>query len=225
MGEKNDLYSSNVTIGGRRISTAFAFKGPATAPPLTIAKLGKNGDQIPRLFSTIAEAFFVQFEGDVEEAVKNEMLTHAIRKSHETGKEIFYGIIAGEDSHRLRVKLPERAIYREELLACAEIEATPDVSANFWNRMEPDPTIGMFSQLSEHCIEGRVNRPKESDDMRFRSKLLQPRKASEPTLMKIHDVYMTPDGRVEGEDQATTNALEGAKSILRQPEKTDNGLK
>jgi hypothetical protein len=61
--------------------------------------------------------------------------------------------------------------------------------------------------------------------MRFRSKLLQPRSASEPTLMKIRDVYMTPDGRVEGEDQAMTNALEGAKSILHQHEKTDNGLK
>jgi hypothetical protein len=47
--------------------------------------------------------------------------------------------------------------------------------------------------------------------MRFRSKLLQPRRASEPTLTKIHDVYMTPDGRVEGEDQATTNALEGVE--------------
>lgn len=103
-GEKNDLYSSNVTVGGRRISTAFAFKGPATASPLTIAKLGKHGDQIPRLFSTTAEAFFVQFEGDIEEAVKGEMLTHAIRKSLETGKEILYGIIAREDSHRLRAK-------------------------------------------------------------------------------------------------------------------------
>jgi len=61
--------------------------------------------------------------------------------------------------------------------------------------------------------------------MRFRSKLLQLKDASEPTLLKIRDVYMTPDGRVEGEDQATTNALEGAKSILRQPEKTDNGLR
>jgi hypothetical protein len=40
-----------------------------------------------------------------------------------------------------------------------------------------------------------------------------------------HDVYMTPDGRVEGDDQATTNALECAKSILRQPEMTKNGLK
>ena len=61
--------------------------------------------------------------------------------------------------------------------------------------------------------------------MRFRSKLLQPRSASEPTLTKIHDVYMTPDGRVEGEDQDMTTALEGAKSILRQSEKTDDGLK
>jgi len=61
--------------------------------------------------------------------------------------------------------------------------------------------------------------------MRFRSKLLQLKDASKPTLLKIRDVYMTPDGRVEGEDQATTNALEGAKSILRQPEKTDNGLR
>jgi hypothetical protein len=94
-------------VGGRRISTEFAFKGPATSPPLTIAKLGKNGDQIPRLFSTTAEAFFVQFEGEIEEAVKNEMLTHAIKKSHETGHEILYGIIALEDSHRLRVKYEE----------------------------------------------------------------------------------------------------------------------
>jgi hypothetical protein len=61
--------------------------------------------------------------------------------------------------------------------------------------------------------------------MRFHSKLLQRRTASEPTLTKIHDVYMTPDGRVEGEDQAMTKALEGARSILRQPEKTENGLK
>lgn len=103
-GEKNDLYSSNVTIEGRRISTAFAFKGPATASPLTIAKLGKNGDQIPRLFSTTAEVFVVQFEGDIEEAVKDTMMTYAIRKSKETGKEILYGIISKEDSQRLRVK-------------------------------------------------------------------------------------------------------------------------
>jgi hypothetical protein len=55
--------------------------------------------------------------------------------------------------------------------------------------------------------------------------ILQRRTASEPTLKEIYDVYITPDGRVEGEDQASTNALEGARSILRQHEKTENGLK
>jgi hypothetical protein len=103
-GEKNDLYTSHITIRGRRRSAAFAFKGPATSPPLTIAKLGANGNQIPRLFSTTAELFFVQFEGRMEEDVKELMLTCAIRKSHETRKEILYGVIALEDSHRLRVK-------------------------------------------------------------------------------------------------------------------------
>ena len=61
--------------------------------------------------------------------------------------------------------------------------------------------------------------------MRFRSKLLQPRKASEPTLMKIYDVQMTRTVASKAKIKPMTNALEGAKSILRQPEKTDNGLK
>ena len=79
-------------------------------------------------------------------------------------------------------------------------------------------------KLSEYLIEG-LRLPEKTLTMQFRSKLLHPRRASEPTLTKIHDVYMTPEGRVEGEDQATTNALEGARSILRQSEKTDNGLR
>ena len=123
-GEKNDLYTPHVTIGGRRISTAFAFKGPATSPPLTIAKLGKNGDQVPRLFSTTAECFFVQFEGKIEEAVKSEMLTHAIEKSHQTGKEILYGLIALEDSHRLRLRYASH-FTEDSLPKTAEPTPTP----------------------------------------------------------------------------------------------------
>jgi len=103
-GEKNDLYSSHVTIRSRRRSTAFAFKGPATAPPLRPAKLGVNGDQIQRLFSTAADVFFVQFEGRIEEAVNEQMLAQAIKKSYDTGHEVLYGVIGLEDSHRLRVR-------------------------------------------------------------------------------------------------------------------------
>ena len=51
--------------------------------------------------------------------------------------------------------------------------------------------------------------------MQFRSKLLQPRKASEPTLMKIRDVYMTPDGRVEGKEDDLGETLERDAEVLQ----------
>jgi hypothetical protein len=106
-GEKNDLYSDYVKISGKRIRTAIAFKGIATKPPLTIKKLGKNGDQIPRLFSSSAEVFLVQFEGQISEAVIEQMETYAVRKSKETGKLIRFGVIGAEDSSRLRVAYPQ----------------------------------------------------------------------------------------------------------------------
>lgn len=51
--------------------------------------------------------------------------------------------------------------------------------------------------------------------MRFRSKLLQPRSASEPTLTKIYDVYMTPDGRVEGEEEDIVESLQRDAEVLQ----------
>jgi hypothetical protein len=103
-GEKNDLYSTHLEIKGRRRPAAIAFKGKGTPPPLTPKKLGKNGDQIQRLFSSAAEVFLIQFEGRIDESVPEQMISHAVRKSHETGKEIFYGVVGLEDSHRLRAR-------------------------------------------------------------------------------------------------------------------------
>jgi len=51
--------------------------------------------------------------------------------------------------------------------------------------------------------------------MRFRSKLLQPRKAPEPTLMKIRDVYMTPDSRVESKEDDLGETLERDAEVLQ----------
>jgi len=105
-GEKNDLYSDFLTIGGKRFRSAIALKGVATKPPLTIKKLGKNADQIPRLFSSAAEVFLIQFEGQISEAVVEQMETYAVRKSKESGKLIRFGVIGAEDSYRLRAAYP-----------------------------------------------------------------------------------------------------------------------
>ena len=56
-GEPNDLYTSKLRHKGKRRAIAFAFKGPGTAGVLTPKKLGKNGDQIQRLFLSPAEIF------------------------------------------------------------------------------------------------------------------------------------------------------------------------
>jgi len=46
--------------------------------------------------------------------------------------------------------------------------------------------------------------------MRFRSELLNPppMNNSEPTLTRIYDVYMTPDGRLEGEGKDLGDILD-----------------
>jgi len=45
--------------------------------------------------------------------------------------------------------------------------------------------------------------------MRFRSELLQPpTDDSEATITRIHEVYRTPEGTIEGEDESIAELLE-----------------
>jgi hypothetical protein len=105
-GEKNDLYTDHLKLGGKRYRGAIALKGIGTHPPLTIRKLGKRGDQIAKLFSSAAEVFLIQFEGQIDEEVTEQMQVYAVNKSKETGKLIYFGTIAAEDSARLRTAYP-----------------------------------------------------------------------------------------------------------------------
>ena len=58
-GEKNDMYTTRLRLSGRRHAAAFAFKGPGTRGVLTPKKMGKNADQIQRLFSSAATVFLI----------------------------------------------------------------------------------------------------------------------------------------------------------------------
>lgn len=106
-GERNDIFTTRVVIEGKRITSSFALKGKGTVGPLTPKKMGKNGDQIPRLFQGTAEAFFVVYNDTVKEVVFDLMQTHAIQKSIETGKMIYYSIIDGGDLARLACAYPQ----------------------------------------------------------------------------------------------------------------------
>ena len=106
-GEKNDLYTSKLKYKGRRLPLAFAFKGPATQGHLTPKKLGKNGDQINRLFLTAAEIFIVQYHSTIDESVVREMQAFATMNSVREDKRIYYGVIDGDDTNRLVAAYPK----------------------------------------------------------------------------------------------------------------------
>lgn len=80
-GEVADLFTSRFRIDGRRRSVALALKGPGTKGKLTPAKMGKNGDQIQRLFEAPAEVFLVQYCRQIDLAVPTQMRQLAIAKS------------------------------------------------------------------------------------------------------------------------------------------------
>jgi hypothetical protein len=69
-GEKSDLFSAHVVVGGVRKSAAFLFKGPSKATPMTVRHLGANGDQILRLCSEPAELLVIQHCNEVKPEVR-----------------------------------------------------------------------------------------------------------------------------------------------------------
>lgn len=100
-GERNDLLTTRLWFKGKRRATAFALKGKGLRRKLTPALMGKNGDQIQRLFSSPAEVFLVQYWDQIDESVLEQMSAFAKAKSAVEGKEIWYGVIDGNDSKRI----------------------------------------------------------------------------------------------------------------------------
>lgn len=100
-GEKNDLLSTRLTVDRRRRTVAFAFKGPGTTGRLTPRKMGKNGDQIQRLFQSPADVYIVQYWREIDESVLEQMKALATAKSATSGRKVWFGLIDGYDSRRI----------------------------------------------------------------------------------------------------------------------------
>ncbi|TMI57253.1 hypothetical protein E6H14_07485 [Candidatus Bathyarchaeota archaeon] len=100
-GETDDLFSSRLLFKGQRMSVAFGLKGRGTKGKLVPKKMGKDGDQIQRLFRAPADVFLVQYWGQVDESIVEEMKNMAIARSFLEKKTIYYGIIDGQDTRRI----------------------------------------------------------------------------------------------------------------------------
>lgn len=107
-GETSDLFSTRLVLNGKRRRVAFGFKGPGLKKPLVPSGLGKNGDQMERLFGEPADVLFVQHWREIMPSVIRQMKAFAVEKALNTGKPVFYGIIDGHDSNRLRLAYPSK---------------------------------------------------------------------------------------------------------------------
>jgi hypothetical protein len=103
--ERNDLFTNKLRLTGTRKTAAFAFKGKATQGVLTPKKMGKNGDQVARLFGAEADVFFVVYHGKVDQSIHEQMHAHAVARSL-GGRAVSYGVIDGDDLNRVSQAYP-----------------------------------------------------------------------------------------------------------------------
>jgi hypothetical protein len=81
-GEQFDLWTSRITVRSEHLQAAIMFKGPAAFKPMTIAELGKNGDQIDRLAQTAADILVVQHCHSIKAPVINMLRNYALNPRH-----------------------------------------------------------------------------------------------------------------------------------------------
>jgi hypothetical protein len=105
-GESNDIFTVKLKIRGQAKRAAFALKGPAKKGTLVPGKMGKNGDQVQRLFNSPADVFFVQYEGEIAESVVALMEQLAKARSLLSGC-VSFGIIDRDSTYRLRLAYPK----------------------------------------------------------------------------------------------------------------------
>ncbi len=107
-GETGDLYSTRMKLYGKRKAAVFGLKGKGTTGKLTPKKMGKNGDQIARLFRSPADVFLVQYNGQIDPSVIEQMEAFATAKSVSEKETVYHGVIDGQDTHRLFLAYPTK---------------------------------------------------------------------------------------------------------------------
>jgi len=96
-GETSDLYTTNIHVKGKRRRAAFMFKGPSKFHLMRIGDLGKNGNQMQRLYGEDADIYILQHCHNVDPEIYKMMRTYSSNFRNVSR----FCIIHGVDSLRL----------------------------------------------------------------------------------------------------------------------------
>lgn len=113
-GETSDHFSTHLHLKGRRVTGAFLLKGPSHYRPMTIADLGKNGDQVLRLSQEPASVLIVQHCHDITPPVRSMLKAVAVQPSNPRR----YCCVDGRETLRIlhSLNLYELALASKDLL-------------------------------------------------------------------------------------------------------------
>lgn len=78
-GETSDLFTNHIHVKGKRLKGAFIFKGPSKFHEMSIKDLGKNGDQIVRLFNEPSDIMLLQHCHFIKQEIYKTMEAFAAR--------------------------------------------------------------------------------------------------------------------------------------------------
>ena len=96
-GEQSDLYTSHLHIDGERARAAFVLKGPSRFNVMKNTDLGKNGDQIVRLFQEPADIYILQHCHYISTGVRHTMEAFSSRFFQQS----LYSVMDGIDTLRI----------------------------------------------------------------------------------------------------------------------------
>ncbi len=96
-GENSDLFTNHIHVNGHRLNAAFLLKGMAKFHRMTHKDLGKNGDQIVRLYQEPASLFILQHCHTIDPSLYKTMRAF----SSDFNRITKYCIIDGYDTLRI----------------------------------------------------------------------------------------------------------------------------
>jgi len=100
-GEKCDIFTLHIRFRNKKVPAAFVLKGKSySRGKLALSDLGKNADQLCRLFEVPAEIYFIQSNGAIDSAVESTVQAFMAKKIND-GVKAYYCIIDGVDTARI----------------------------------------------------------------------------------------------------------------------------
>jgi hypothetical protein len=103
--ERSDLFTARASIQGAPTSLALVLKGRGAPKRITLAHLGKNGDQLQKAFTEPASVVGVVHTGRIDPTIRRDLDDKCLVQRVRLGSSRNWMVLDGEDLARVFFQL------------------------------------------------------------------------------------------------------------------------